>query len=88
MAIPEHDKCVRMRKRIRYKHHYGVWRAIRYRRRKSGKIKPRERVRTKVRVEAMLSKAKLLKITGASSYTELYKVILGPHYRRWGKYDD
>lgn len=88
MAIPEHDKCVKLHKRIRYRHHYGIWRSVRHSRRKAGKLKPRERIRTILRTEMMLNRARLLRITGAKSCTDLNKYLLGPHYRRWGKYDD
>jgi len=88
MAIPEHNKCVKIRKRIRYKHRYGTWRTVRRLRRKLNKMKPRERIRTKMKAEMMLGRAKLLKVIGVSSYTEASKIMLGPRYRKWGKYDE
>lgn len=88
MAIPEHDKCVKVYKRIRYRHHHGVWRSVRHSRRTAGKLKPRERIRTILRTEMILNRARLLRITGAKSYTDLNKNLLGQYYRRWGKYDD
>ena len=88
MAIPEHDKCVKVHKRIRYRHHHGVWRSVRHSRRKAGKLKPRERIRTILKVETTLGEARLLKLTGSPSCVDMYKRLIGPHYRRWGKYDD
>ena len=88
MAIPEHAKCVKVHKRIRYRHHHGIWRSVRHSRRKADKMKPRERIRTILKVEMTLEEARLLKLTGLSSCVDLHKRLIGPHYRRWGKYDD
>lgn len=88
MAIPEHEKCVKMWKRIRYRRKYGRWRKFRQQRRKEGKTKPRKRIRTLIKEEQRLHRANLMTNTGYISYVKLQKDLRGSHYRRWGKYDD
>lgn len=88
MAIPEHEKFVKMWKRIRYGRKYGHWRKVRQLRRIEGRLKPRERVRTLIKEEWKLHRANLMANTGYISYVKLQKDLLGSHYRRWGKYDD
>lgn len=87
MAIPEHDKCVRMWKNIRRIKKKRFWIETRRLRRKDGKIYRKQRFRNMLKAENLISKYVILR-NGYSSIHELGVEVHGKHYRRWGKYDD
>ena len=87
MAIPEHNKCVALHKRLRHDNQKGNWRRVRAIRRKNGKIKLKMRIRQMLKVEFEMQQSKIKKEYGMG-YTEFTKSISGRHYRKWGKYDD
>lgn len=85
MGIPEHDKCVKMWKRIRQSRKYGNWRKVRSMRRRSGELKPKERIRNIIKASKFENKSRIQKFM---SFADFNKEVFGGHYRRWGKYDD
>ena len=87
MAIPEHNKCVAVHKRLRYEKQKGNWRKVREIRRKNGEIKPKIRIRAMINVEYAMEKSRISKRFGLK-YWESNIVVYGPYYRKWGKYDD
>lgn len=88
MAIPEHEKCVRRNKLFRHYKKEGVWSAVRAKRRKEGKLKLKKRIRVINNVELAMQRANALKtFKSCKNWTEFMKMMLGKHYRRWGKYE-
>lgn len=87
MAIPEHNKCVALHKRLRYVHQNGNWRRVRAIRRKNGEIKLKMRIRQMLKVELWMEKSKIKKKYGMG-YNEFMKSVVGRYYRKWGKYDE
>lgn len=80
MGIPEHDKCVKMWKDIRRSNH--EWK-------KKKRPKKRKRIRELLRAERMMHDSILREQFKGRSYMEIMRdILLGKHYRRWGKYDD
>ena len=87
MAIPEHNKCVALHKRLRHNHHKGNWRRVRLIRRMNGKIKPKMRIRQMLKVEFEMQKSRIREQYEVS-YRAFNIITRGEHYRKWGKYDD
>ena len=87
MSIPEHNKCVVDHKYMRYNHQKGNWREIRSIRRKNGEIKLKMRIRTMLNIEFAMEKSRISKELGMK-YWKANVMMLGPYYRKWGKYDD
>ena len=87
MAIPEHNKCVALHKRLRHDHQNGNWRRVRAIRRKNGENKLKMRIRQMMKVEFEMHKSQVKKKYGME-YSKFIKTLCGKQYRRWGKYDD
>ena len=87
MAIPEHNKCVALHKRLRHDNQKGNWRRVRAIYRKNGEIKPKIRILQMLKVEFWMDKSMIRKQYEVS-YRAFNILRRGEHYRRWGKYDD
>lgn len=87
MAIPEHNKCVASHKRSREQLHNKNWRKARAIRRKNGEIHFKVRIRQILNVEFAMERSRIEKKYGMK-YTEFFKTVRGPFYRKWNKYDD
>lgn len=87
MAIPEHNKCVISHKRSRDQWQNGNWRKVRAIRRKNGDMRFKMRVRQMLKAELSLERSKIEEQYGMK-YTEFFKTVRGPFYRKWNKYDD
>ena len=79
MGIPEHNKCVKMWKDIRWSRHE---------RQKKKRPKKRKRIRELLIAKRMMYDSILREQFKGRSYMELMRDIFGKHYRRWWKYDD
>ena len=87
MAIPEHNKCVALHKRLRHNHQNGNWRRFRAIRRKNGEIKLKMRIRQILKIESEMDRSKIMKECNMR-YTDFMKSVVGKHYRKWMKYDE
>lgn len=87
MAIPEHNKCVALHKRLRDNHQNGNWCRFRAIRRKNGEIKLKMRIRQMLKVEFKMQKSRIREQYEVS-YRAFNIMTRGEHYRKWGKYDD
>ncbi len=87
MAIPEHSKCVKAHKQIRYNLRRGKWRDFRSIRRKNGEIKLKMRIRTMLNIQFAMEKSRISK-EYEMKYWKAKVALFGPYYRKWGKYND
>lgn len=94
MAIPEHDKCVKVHKKVREyakndRNYYALVSNRQIRMSYPVFRKPKMRKLTiwfaKCEICSCIAKLRAMKL-GFKNLVEYHKYVEGPHYKKWGKY--
>lgn len=90
MGIPEHDKLVKLSNRIRSNRREGMWIRIRKARWKNPNdpLKRKARILQIIKIECGHQNREVPKNCGFQTYRMFMMAVVGPHYRRYGKYGD